>query len=645
MMATSAATLAARRGLHQRLKSRNLATASVQILRREDGPAPKFVLDDASLRSVLCDPVVADKPACILTVAGAMRTGKSFLLNQMLNQLSKEEEGGAGGFPWRGGMERFTSGIHFSQQPVLVKDKDGNDLVVYLMDTQGTFDHRTTVRENMTIFALSTMMSSVLMYNLMHVIREDHLQHLQLFTEYGRLALKSTGTVPFQKLQFLVRDWHYPMDAPFGKEGGQLVLQRLLKTSEDQPVEVNKLRGHISSCFSDIDCFLLPYPGAKVAEDPTFDGKSEDMDQRFRIHLEKFVGNMLHVDNLAPKVIAGKVVKSKELVDYFNKYLEIFNGDEIPEPKSIFESTAEVNNLHAMNDAKGLYIERMDLLKKAADTKAIVDSELIKNHQQISEEAIRLFDLNSKFGGDVYAMHFHDQLLQAINEKFIHYQNLNDAKIKNLFYKAKDSYISQMESYCKREEPFDQQEIVEYHLKFAKEAFRSFHTKDSFGSLAYSQELKEQLVKEIDERFVYYQNLNDSKIRNAIHEAQSNALGHYKNLMEKVLEGPLSIDDVELKYQHRDAKKEAMDVYVGCGSFGSDLFKVKKNSLENDISDKYAYFRELNSSKQLTKRLKATVLHLSDNETYKQFWNNPQQQKIAGGTVITLVAVKVLFGS
>ena len=35
-----------------------------------------------------------------------------------------------------------------------------------------------------------------------------------------------------------VRDWHYPHDAPFGGEGGELVLQRLLAADEDQPFEV-----------------------------------------------------------------------------------------------------------------------------------------------------------------------------------------------------------------------------------------------------------------------------------------------------------------------------------------------------------------------------------------------------------------------
>ena len=76
-----------------------------------------------------------------------------------------------------------------------------------------------TVRDCATIFALSAMLSSVLVYNLTGNIQEDDLQHLEMFTEYGRLALEDSGETPFQKLQFLVRDWSYPYEAPWGAEG------------------------------------------------------------------------------------------------------------------------------------------------------------------------------------------------------------------------------------------------------------------------------------------------------------------------------------------------------------------------------------------------------------------------------------------
>ena len=80
-------------------------------------------------------------------------------------------------------------------------------MAVALVDTQGSFDKNSTVRDCATIFALSLMTSSVLVYNLFNNIQEDDLQHLHYFTEYGRLALEDSGQIPFQKLQFLVRDW------------------------------------------------------------------------------------------------------------------------------------------------------------------------------------------------------------------------------------------------------------------------------------------------------------------------------------------------------------------------------------------------------------------------------------------------------
>lgn len=48
------------------------------------------------------------------------------------------------------------------------------------MDTQGTFDSESTVKDNATVFALSTMLSSVLIYNLSQNIEEDDLQHLEV---------------------------------------------------------------------------------------------------------------------------------------------------------------------------------------------------------------------------------------------------------------------------------------------------------------------------------------------------------------------------------------------------------------------------------------------------------------------------------
>ena len=50
------------------------------------------------------------------------------------------------------------------------------------MDTQGAFDSMSTVKDCATVFALSTLLSSVQIYNLMSNLQEDDLQHLQVFS-------------------------------------------------------------------------------------------------------------------------------------------------------------------------------------------------------------------------------------------------------------------------------------------------------------------------------------------------------------------------------------------------------------------------------------------------------------------------------
>ncbi|KAL1421942.1 hypothetical protein MTO96_003934 [Rhipicephalus appendiculatus] len=140
-------------------------------------------------------------------------------------------------------------------------DSNGEEVAVLLMDTQGTFDSESTMKESVTIFSLSMMTSSVQIYNVMGNIKEDDLQHLQFFAEYGKLAQKGNETRPFQKLLFLVRDWNWPDDFEFGSRGGRSLIESRLEITEKQAAELKTLRQSVLSCFSDIDGFLLPYPG------------------------------------------------------------------------------------------------------------------------------------------------------------------------------------------------------------------------------------------------------------------------------------------------------------------------------------------------------------------------------------------------
>lgn len=94
-------------------------------------------------------------------------------------------------FQWRGGQKRQTTGIWMWSEPFIrsTSATNGEKIAILLMDTQGMFDNETTMTLTAQIFGLSTLVSSFQVYNVCRQIQEDNLQHLALFSEYGRMAL------------------------------------------------------------------------------------------------------------------------------------------------------------------------------------------------------------------------------------------------------------------------------------------------------------------------------------------------------------------------------------------------------------------------------------------------------------------------
>lgn len=230
------------------------------------------------------------------------------------------------GFSWHGGCERDTTGILMWSEPFVVTRSNNKKVAVVLMDTQGAFDSEYTVKDTATVFALSTMTSSIQVFNLMHNLQEDNLQVLEIFLEYGRLAIESVHEKPFQNLVFLIRDWSYPYQFDFGFDGGSQFLKKKLELKDSMPEQLQSVRSNIRNCFKEISCFLMPYPGEKVATTENFDGRLSDYDQKFLTHLKQFVPSLLKPDKLVPKEISGRPITGEQLLEYFRVYMKVFAG-------------------------------------------------------------------------------------------------------------------------------------------------------------------------------------------------------------------------------------------------------------------------------------------------------------------------------
>ncbi|KAM4730434.1 atlastin-2 isoform 2-T3 [Anableps anableps] len=413
----------------------------VQIVRASESDYI-FELDAAALEKILLQDHLKDLNVVVVSVAGAFRKGKSFLLDFMLrymyNQLSGSWIGGDDepltGFKWRGGCERETTGIQVWNDVFVVEKPDGSKVAVLLVDTQGAFDSQSTIKDSATVFALSTMTSSVQVYNLSHNIQEDDLQHLQLFTEYGRLAMEETESKPFQSLMFLIRDWSFPYEHKYGLEGGRALLRKRLEVKNYQHEELQNVRKHIDSCFTKISCFLLPHPGLKVSTNPHFDGRLKDIEDDFKMQLAELVPLLLAPDRLVEKEIGGSKITCRDLVEYFKAYIKIYQGDELPHPKSMLQATAEANNLTAVAGAKDLYSKNMEQVC-GGDRPYMAPADLERCHAAFCDDSVKFFRSIKKMGGEEFCQRYQNQLESELEEAYTNFSKHNEGK--NIFYAAR----------------------------------------------------------------------------------------------------------------------------------------------------------------------------------------------------------------
>lgn len=403
-----------------------------------------FSLQEEALERLLLREPVQDMSVVVVSVAGAFRKGKSFLLDFMLRYMYSQKQGGGSwiggadepltGFTWRGGCERETTGILAWSEVFVVDKPDGSQVAVLLMDTQGAFDSQSTIKDCATLFALSTMTSSVMVYNLSQNVQEDDLQHLQLFTEYGRLAMEEVYEKPFQSLMFLIRDWSYPYEHPYGLEGGRSFLEKRLQVKQNQHEELQNVRKHIHSCFSNISCFLLPHPGLRVATNPHFDGRLRDIDSDFKAELVELVPLLLSPENLVEKEIGGQKVTCRDLLHYFKAYMKIYQGEELPHPKSMLQATAEANNLAAVAGAKEIYTRSMEQIC-GGERPYLCPSELERHHSDLRDLSLRHFRGVKKMGGEEFCRRYQTRLEAELDDMFSAFCKHNEGK--NLFHAAR----------------------------------------------------------------------------------------------------------------------------------------------------------------------------------------------------------------
>jgi atlastin len=348
----------------------------VQIYKLED---KKYKVNLKAINSILDK--VGNRQVAIYSINGPLRDGKSFMLGFFLRYLICKGKGDwinydlKSTFSFKGGSKRETVGIFMWSDPFIL-NRNGQEIALLLMDTQGVFDNQTTTKENAIVFALSTLLSSFIIYNLKEKISEDVLQFLQYFAGYAKLADNEQEDETFQKLLFLVRDWQKP-DYEYGyyddehSIDGKNFKEDFLNAHEDQPMEVKFVHNMILSTFKDVSVYLMPHPGPEVARNSNFDTNKIDPD--FLIHLKKFVPLMLNSNGIIEKKIGGQSLTGNQLKMYVERWSKILKNDELPKAVTFFEAAAELQHEMAKTAGVENYIRRMRDIVQSQYSSGVAD--------------------------------------------------------------------------------------------------------------------------------------------------------------------------------------------------------------------------------------------------------------------------------
>jgi atlastin len=467
---------------------------------KEDDPYA-FVFNTNAIQDILEQiPFSEMMEVAIVSVVGAFRTGKSFLLSWFIKYLqilhaqlqvgdaaSTPESSkrwyeeldsiGNSGFDWRAGSDRNTTGIWIWSEPYQIS----KNKVVLLVDTQGMFDHETTMALTTNIFGFSTLLSSYQIYNVDKRIQEDHLQQLALFSEYARLMSSITSTKdevtqkndsdiptppsqvsqtertstekrtsvkkPFQKIEFLVRDWQHFDDEHIFDENDdinfEVVEQNMMSyldkvLGERDAKDLQETREQIIHCFDAISCYGLCHPGIAVTK-KKYSGTVTDIEPMFVQLVARYCEKVFDLQNLPSKTINGRTITADQLNVYVQEYAKLFtsmssqstegsSGINFPTATTMLEATASANNTNAVRKALTHYKSTMNRIAGPNVSHFVSQDEFAQEHNLHQSKSLHIFDSMANFGSQKQILSCREQLVQDLSSAFETYKTMNDGR-------------------------------------------------------------------------------------------------------------------------------------------------------------------------------------------------------------------------
>jgi hypothetical protein len=250
------------------------------------------------------------KPFSVLACAGKFRTGKSFLLNRLLNRPAGK------GFGVGETVQACTRGIWLCME---MMSHNGNDVLV--LDTEGIDALDAESQHDVRIFAIAVLICSAFAYNSMSHLDEAAVQTLSLMTKISQ-SLEGGGHDP--SLYWVLRDFSLQM---VDSEGKALKNTEYLEQALQPPSGSEKCatRDAIRSVFGERHLVTLPRPHRGESAQKLDAKGSSGISPKFERFLNIFRDHVC--DNTRKYTVNGIEVGGGVYVEHVRNIVRMINED------------------------------------------------------------------------------------------------------------------------------------------------------------------------------------------------------------------------------------------------------------------------------------------------------------------------------
>lgn len=293
-----------------------------------------------------------------VTVAGKYRTGKSFLLNRLLNLRGE-------GFTVDPTTDACTQGIWMWSKPIY---SERDNLHIFFLDTEGSNSVEKSATHDAKIFALALLMSSYFIYNSVGSIDENSINDLSLTTQLSRnIAVSadesSENTLSYYTPKFLwaLRDFTLELKDPQGRNiSSNQYLENALtdQSTQSKASETNKkIRQALLNYFKDRECMTLVRP---VNEESQLRKLNTLENNQIRPEFLRQVNTLREkiLSKATAKQLKGVNLNMRMYVAMLQKYVEAINAGSVPNIATAWDHLVE-------NECREAYEQSVDLFEIA----------------------------------------------------------------------------------------------------------------------------------------------------------------------------------------------------------------------------------------------------------------------------------------